>query len=155
MKYEGKMDKECIKICDALNSIPYVETESSCCGHGRMAFLIFLKTDNVRQLFPLMRQLSHNYCNNGWTCELSLSDMYDSPVSYLLHSNKLVGEEAYKSADKMAERIIEYLQGEYKWISEKFGVILHEELPLGGGEDYTSPPDDDVIEDGFGSAWSA
>ena len=30
--YDGYMDKECIPICDALNSIPNVQTTESCCG---------------------------------------------------------------------------------------------------------------------------
>ena len=33
MGYDEYMDKECIEVCDLLNSYPGVKTFESCCGH--------------------------------------------------------------------------------------------------------------------------
>jgi len=119
MKYNGRMDKECIKLCDALNEIKGVETSESCCGHGVRPFSVWLKCDNSKQLFPLIRQISRNYANNDWHCEVALTDMENRPIIFHLYSFN-IGNEAYREADKIADRILEFL----KWdeVMEMFHI---------------------------------
>ena len=112
------MDKECIKICDALNKIKGVETLESCCGHGKQPFSVWLKCNNSKQLFPLIRQISHNYADNNWHCEAELTDMENRPVIFHLYSDKK-GKEAYAEADEIAERILDFL----KW--DKVMEVFH------------------------------
>jgi tRNA(Phe) wybutosine-synthesizing methylase Tyw3 len=44
MIYPDDMDKECINLCNALNSIKGIQTVESCCGHGKHGYWIFFHT---------------------------------------------------------------------------------------------------------------
>jgi len=51
MIYQGKMDSECIKLCDAINLLePDLYTINSCCGHRTRSFRIFFKVKNLNKL---------------------------------------------------------------------------------------------------------
>jgi len=41
--YPSDMDVECIPLCDALNSLPGIQTSESCCGHGSHNFGVAFK----------------------------------------------------------------------------------------------------------------
>ena len=44
-QYPGNMDRECVRLCDALNMSPGIQTVASCCGHGKQIpgfFVLFL-----------------------------------------------------------------------------------------------------------------
>ena len=57
------MDKECVRLCNAMNARPGIETFESCCGHSKEEYHIwYIVTDyNKRGLLALSRFLSFNY----------------------------------------------------------------------------------------------
>jgi hypothetical protein len=59
--YDGNMDKECIQICDMLNSISDVRTTESCCGHCKDRFMIFFTCDNPHSLAIIARVFDRRY----------------------------------------------------------------------------------------------
>ena len=48
------MDKECIELCKAINSIPGLQTTESCCGHKENPFRIFFKVTDLKYLPHLL-----------------------------------------------------------------------------------------------------
>jgi hypothetical protein len=40
--YTGRIDPECLALCDAINEIPGIETRESCCGHGENEFHVWI-----------------------------------------------------------------------------------------------------------------
>jgi len=57
------LDPEVAELVWAMNRLPGIETNGSCCGHGNRPFVIyFIVTDfEARGLLTLSRLLSHNY----------------------------------------------------------------------------------------------
>lgn len=109
--YDGRMDPECIPLCDALNRIPGIETFESCCGHGRHEFWIWMFAKSVKSLFILSRVLDKRYYGFerfGWFCQIHCSDNPDVAVTFWLRSRDL-GQPAYDQANQMAKAIDEAL----------------------------------------------
>lgn len=51
MKYPEEIDKECVKLCDAINLYdPDFYTTESCCGHEKHPFRIFLHVKKLDRL---------------------------------------------------------------------------------------------------------
>lgn len=48
------MDKECIKLCEALNILPGIQTIESCCGHGGRRFRIRFEASALKYLPPVL-----------------------------------------------------------------------------------------------------
>jgi hypothetical protein len=110
MEYLGKMDKECIALCDALNELEGVRTVESCCGHLKNVYSIWLRTTNIYSLSLIARSLSRRY--SGTTQEFKIeveSEDAGYPVfSYYLHS-----KEPYKNFEDMnydTKKLIENLE---------------------------------------------
>jgi|SRR5882672_1806175 len=61
MPYNGSMDRECIALCNALNSLPGIATFESCCGHDETPFLVFFFATSVAALEPILRALDHQW----------------------------------------------------------------------------------------------
>lgn len=115
------MDKECVKICDALNRLPSVRTMESCCGHGVGNFNICFYATDVRVINALARLMSHNYSKyawykdqNGeyhenWKIKLDICDTMDfnHDILFLLEGNR-DNPNLFKEADEMADDVIEY-----------------------------------------------
>lgn len=59
--YNGFMDKECIALCDKLNSLSDIETTESCCGHCKQPYMIFFNCYNFIRLGKLFRCVNRNY----------------------------------------------------------------------------------------------
>lgn len=57
MVYAGKMDPECVDLCDALNLLPGIKTSESCCGHGEYPFRIWFLCESTQALRPLVESL--------------------------------------------------------------------------------------------------
>jgi len=53
-RYTGRIDKECIALCDALNDLLGVRTTESCCGHGDRLFHVWFEVDSLDALPPLL-----------------------------------------------------------------------------------------------------
>lgn len=66
MKYDDRMDPECVALCDVLNTLPGIRTFESCCGHGEDPFRVFFWADGmVSLLLPIVRAIS----SSGWKLE--------------------------------------------------------------------------------------
>ena len=57
-KYDGAMDAECVKLCDALNRMPGIMTLESCSGHGERPFYIAFTAASMNALFSIVAKIS-------------------------------------------------------------------------------------------------
>lgn len=116
--FENSMDPEVIDLCDAINSLPGLETIESCCGHGASPFSIWFRVkDSKEGLFFLTRCIDRRYWENGylWGIELYVGDMFKDnhlPITYHLHSGPIVGDLAYKQAESLIENMNHHLNHE-------------------------------------------
>ncbi len=109
-KPPSRLDPECLALCEALNSIPSLETHESCCGHGRDSFRIWFRVHRLRNLFVVLRAIERRYCGPPeWRCEGYCGDMEEYAVSFELTSRSVVGEEAYLQSRLIAGNIGEIL----------------------------------------------
>lgn len=111
MIYDEFMDNECVSICDAINSIKGVETIESCCGHNKRPFRIWLKSENSRQLFPIIRSIAPSYCgfDSKWKLEVSYTDVDNFPIIFYLHSNTIKGKICYDQSLLISNNILEFI----------------------------------------------
>jgi hypothetical protein len=58
VKYDERMDPECVQLCDALNALPGIRTFESCCGHGQHEFCVWFFADQVQSLLPLEQSIN-------------------------------------------------------------------------------------------------
>lgn len=114
-KYDGKMDKECIPLCDALNSLPDVETTESCCGHCKDRFRIFFKCKNPYSLSVIARVFNRRYSGTKlqWIIEVETHD--NGGYDYFVHSVK-----AYENNTMMEKDISQLVENIKYWSSEKY-----------------------------------
>ncbi len=116
--YDGMMDKECIELCNIINSLPGLETTESCCGHGKGPYMIFFKVKISKVgLFVLTRSIDKRYWEFGhiWNISLYVGDCFINkrlPIKYILSSNKSVGEKAYKEANSLVQNIKDHIAHE-------------------------------------------
>lgn len=105
-KYDGLMDRECISLCDALNSIEGVRTYESCCGHGKDNFEIFMKITDWDALFFINRCIDCRYFQHNWTMRTIIGDR---PLSYKATtfwlSSESRGERAYQEAMDLVDNM--------------------------------------------------
>lgn len=113
--YDGNMDKECIHICDALNSIPDVRTTESCCGHCKDRFRIFFTCDNPHSLAIIARVFDRRYIGTSqpWYVELQTKD--DGAYDYFIHS-----ETKYDSEEVMMKDVNQIIENIEHWCDDKF-----------------------------------
>lgn len=103
--YEGRMDVECISLCDAVNKLQGLRTISSCCGHNKDPFSIWFIAEDLKHLPPLLYYLSSCHCGFwGWRV-LVTTDCAMSPVNFKIEGN--IG--AYDEANKIAQLIEKYI----------------------------------------------
>lgn len=129
-EYDGKIDDEVVELCDAMNALPGIETKDSCCGHSSSAFMIFFQVTSEVGLFFLTRCVDVRYWKYGylWKIDLSVGDLYKTgwprPVTYLLHSGPMVGEDAYKQAEDLVRNMNYHLN--HKKFMEAFDLDINE-----------------------------
>ena len=113
--YDGNMDKECIQICDALNSISDVRTTESCCGHCKDRFMIFLTCDNPHSLAIIARVFDRRYIGTSqpWYIELQTKD--SGAYYYFIHS-----ETKYSSEEVMMKDVNKIIKNIKYWGDDKF-----------------------------------
>lgn len=64
--YTGNMDEEVIELCNAMNSLPGIETSESCSGHGKRSLIVFFKVHKKQTgLFFLARCTDRRYWEHG------------------------------------------------------------------------------------------
>ncbi len=118
--YNGLMDIGCIEICNAMNSLPGIETTSSCCGHNKCVFNIFFKVNKNENegLFFLLRCISNRYWKYGnrWTVEMEVGDRYfnnELPVCYMLISKDIIdSNEVVAQTNSLIENMNDHINHE-------------------------------------------
>ena len=107
IKYDDRMDKKVLPLCNALNSLPSIKTFESCCGHSCSGFNIWFEVGESKEgLFFLTRCVDNRYWEYGylWKIELVVGDRWDGknlPIHYRLHSGNIVGKLAYQQAKSL------------------------------------------------------
>ena len=104
---EAPIDKECLPLVNALNTIDGIETVTSCCGHGNNYFVISFYCYNVSALIKIYDSIS-----NKKNIVISIGSEENS--DYIVYENKLlftlqinaIGPEAYKIADEYANELL-------------------------------------------------
>lgn len=128
-RYDGYMDKECIPICDALNSLHGMKTTSSCCGHCENRFMIFLNCNDAYSLSIIARSFDRRYSvtHQQWHIEMTTCD--NGGYNYFLHSEK-----EYDNDKDMMEDVLQLIDNIEHWKSDRFkehfqnGIKLMENL---------------------------
>ena len=117
--YDGNMDEECIPICDALNSIPDVYTNESCCGHCKDRFMIFLTCNNSHSLALIARVFDRRYigASQPWHIELQTKD--SGSYDYFIHS-----ETKYSSKKIMMKDVNKIIENIKYWGDDKFACYF-------------------------------
>jgi hypothetical protein len=105
-KLDDNMDKECIKLCKAMNKMPGIRTFESCCGHGRSPYHIWFLADSFESLPNLVYWFMGCHCGfYGWNVQVT-TDCAASPVHFMVEGP--IG--AYEEADKIAGLIEEFVR---------------------------------------------
>ena len=115
--YGEILDDHIFLLCDAINGLPGLETFESCNGHGQQPYRIFFKVKESKTgLFFLTRCVDARYWKYGgnWKLELVVGDSWngkeiDLPIYYMLHSNSVVGRDAYDQAYLLVDNMNYYL----------------------------------------------
>lgn len=122
MKYDKYMDKECIELCDALNSLKGVRTFESCCGHFRKPYMIFMRISNWYSLSLLARAFDFRYSSGKWEIVVGGTDTPYKKVGiavFTLQTNVIP-----KTEEEMNELINEAIENIEYWKQEKFVKYL-------------------------------
>lgn len=100
---QANWDKEVVSLCNAINSIPGLETSESCCGHGKEAFEIWFNANDLKALIVLARAFDRRYGGlTNWHCYLHMNDI--APVTFRIESESK-GEVAYAESEYIAHNI--------------------------------------------------
>jgi hypothetical protein len=102
-------------ITNALELIPGIHVGCTLGSiHLNMPYMIFFNCDNTKQLFPLMRTIDRRYGGfDGWSVEVILGDEQDSPITYMLSTDKLISKETLMEVDNIATQTIYTLQNKH------------------------------------------
>ena len=122
MKYEGKMDLECIGLCNAINEIQGLRTFESCCGHGAEPYRIWFWAKDIESLAPLLYYIDIWHTSfDGWSVKTNTDCSMKRPTFYI---EGPVG--AYEEAEQIAKSILAFLETEegkkYKFVSKGYFV---------------------------------
>ena len=102
-RYDGRMDAECLQLCDAMNLVPGIETCLSCCGHGELPYAVWFTAESIDALPELLMWFHHLNCGyDGWKV-IAVPDCFGCSVIFMIEGP--IGEEAYKQADEIAKLI--------------------------------------------------
>jgi len=115
MKYDDQMDRQCIRLCDAINSISGLKTFESCCGHGKNSMLVFLEAHEVQDLCALAMSVNRMYGGplwqgHEWTVKVWHIESGPRPTTCFLLESPSRGQVAYRHADKLAKNIMRNLR---------------------------------------------
>lgn len=150
VKYDGRMDKDVIELCDAINALPSLHTTESCSGHGKRPFQIWIRCDgkSMQGLFFLTRCVDRRYFQHGWGIYLEVSDVFKDgilPTNFVLGSTnswsneKIKGKKAYSQAKDLVKNMNHHLNHEnfmkgYNLNIDEFGTeIVNEENTITHG----------------------
>jgi len=114
MEYDKYMDKECIALCDKLNSLSNVRTTESCCGHCKSPYMIFFQCNDFVRLGRLYRCVNRNYSDGKWRIECCCSDIIPS-YGFLLTTH-----EPFASVEEMTESVEALIENIDYWEDTRF-----------------------------------
>ena len=117
----GNVDKACVNLLDAMNSLPGVATSESCCGHGKGFFDVWFKMDSASiGAVTLSRCLSGRYYNYRegetfsdleWEVVLDHGDIYGL-INFRLRGRPMLADgSVHPPAEKLARNIMEHVEG--------------------------------------------
>lgn len=108
------MDKECIKLCDVLNSIPSIDTFESCCGHLKDKYSIWFFCNDIITVSRLGRCVERNYSDGKWELLVDSTDTHPTGVFWLR------SKVPFQSYDEMEKSVNELCKCIQYWFNTKF-----------------------------------
>lgn len=108
------MDKECIELCELLNTLPTVKTFESCCGHGKHPYWIFFRCDSIPALTRLGRCVNCNYSDGNW--EILVDSTDSSPYGNFWLRSKII----FANETDMKNSVNGLIKNIHYWFQDKF-----------------------------------
>ena len=104
------VDKELVNLVKVMNKFPGIRTLESCAGHGDKEPAIWFQPDSIEDLPHLL--YCFDRCHSGcyWPVHI-YTDCSADHVRWMVKA-RVVGEEAYQEADKIAEYMEKHLDEE-------------------------------------------
>lgn len=121
-KYDGNMDKECIKLCDILNSVPSIDTFESCCGHLKDRYSIWFFCNDIITISRLGRCVERNYSDGKWELLVDSTDTHPTGVFWLR------SKVPFQSYDEMEKSVNELCNNIQYWFNTKFDSNFNSDI---------------------------
>lgn len=102
LQLPNDMDSECVRFCDAINSMKGLCTTSSCCGHNKEPFRIWFRASYLGALLPLLYCLDSCHSNIGGWKVTATTDCSMSHVTFCIESTWSQGGKAYRETEELA-----------------------------------------------------
>lgn len=112
--YDEYMDKECIELCDTLNTLPGLKTFESCCGHLKTVFSIWFFCNNIDTLSRLGRAVYKNYSDGKWEIVVDSTDTCPRGIFWLRTIVPFV------SQDEMEQSLSNLISNIKYWFKTEF-----------------------------------
>jgi hypothetical protein len=129
---DGWMDKECVDLCDTLNSMKGIKTVESCCGHNDRPYRIFFKCYDLSALRFLQSCIDNRYWGYGdeWRITTYISDAGPEQLTFVLESKSSNLDEILLQVDDMIRVINHYFnhEGRFYFLSLNYDNFIFEEL---------------------------
>lgn len=95
--YGPGMDREMVRLCDVLNSLPGIHTVESCAGHGERPMRVLFACKSLKSLAKIQHAVDIRYggMKNPWRIECCTTDTPEHGTSLLFD---LSSEKPYKTA---------------------------------------------------------
>ena len=118
IKYDIYMDKECIPLCDVLNTLPDVRTFESCCGHLKRKYVVYLYTDNPYSMAVIARALDRRYlpAKSLWEVTIETIDAERTPQFCI----GIYSKDVFVDYDTMVHDVNELVESINYWKQPKF-----------------------------------
>ena len=101
------VDEELVRLVKVMNKFPRIRTLSCCAGHGNKEPAIWFQPDSIEDLPALLYWFDR--CHSGCRWDVFIyTDCCADHVTWMLKA-RVVGEEAYQEADKIAGYMERYL----------------------------------------------
>jgi hypothetical protein len=101
------VDKEIVKLVEAMNKFPGIRTIESCSGHGHKEPAIWFQPDSIEDLPVLLYWFDSCHSTCHWPIHIYTGCSADH-VIWVVEA-MIMGEEAYQEADKIAGYMARYI----------------------------------------------
>ena len=112
--FDGRMDKECIELCNFLNTLDGITTDSSCSGHLERPYNIFFYCTSLLTLAILTRASDKNYGTDMWEI-LTVNSDTNPYACFLLRSKG-----PFKNKKEMDDEIQFLISNIKYWSKDEF-----------------------------------